>query len=347
MIRKNLQILLFFALSFNYTFGQTENKTFIEGELEDAIKSSKENNSLVLFIYEGTKLNGENEEHSLKENLRALYIGLSNNEYTFFPTKPTIYYKRSNLDKPMEVWIFLKGKIYEIKPELFENRDKFSKSAYHPLEIWENKFAITREFATDNFKDSRDNQQYKFITINYENGEKVSWMTENLNFKSQNSKIYDNDEKNRKIYGLLYTRKDANSSCPNGWFLPTENDWLTLAKHFGGEKIAGKYLKSTKGWWMFDFELNKEVVGIQGNNISTMNILPGGEFNNYKNKAEFEGIRNQANFWTNTKTEYNGVYRYVSFWGQGWKRHDVTGDELKTSQNSREEQYYSCRCIKK
>jgi len=36
--------------------------------------------------------------------------------------------------------------------------------------------------------------------------------------------------------------------CPNGWHIPTQNEWGDLVKFAGGSDIAGKKLKSSEGW---------------------------------------------------------------------------------------------------
>lgn len=60
------------------------------------------------------------------------------------------------------------------------------------------------------------------------------------------------DENNTAIYGRLYTWYAANDErgiCPNGWHLPTRNDWQDLTIFLGGTNIADKLMEtSTKHW---------------------------------------------------------------------------------------------------
>jgi uncharacterized protein (TIGR02145 family) len=97
--------------------------------------------------------------------------------------------------------------------------------------------------AGNTFTDSRDGKTYKIVKI----GEQV-WMAENLNFKTENSWCYDNNEANCQKYGRLYNQKTAMKACPSGWHLPSKEEWDSLVEMAGGKEIAGKKLKSKTGW---------------------------------------------------------------------------------------------------
>ena len=129
-------------------------------------------------------------------------------------------------------------------------------------------------------KDERDGQTYKTVVI----GEQT-WMAENLNYADSNampslkgkSWCYDNNDKYCAVTGRLYTwaaaidsvalANDADNPqtcgygvtcslpetvqgiCPDGWRLPSSNEWSTLITTVGGSSSAGKILKSSSGWY--------------------------------------------------------------------------------------------------
>jgi len=101
-----------------------------------------------------------------------------------------------------------------------------------------------------------------------------TWMAENLNRGAQihwieNEKqmddewvekfCYDNDINNCDIYGGLYSWWEAmeysppdsgmvgttQGICPDGWHIPTNNEWETLINYLGGSSLAGGPLKDT------------------------------------------------------------------------------------------------------
>jgi len=90
-------------------------------------------------------------------------------------------------------------------------------------------------------QDPRDGQKYKTVMI-----DGVRWMVENLNYKTGNSWCYDNDDSKCKQYGRLYDLKTAITACPDGWHLPTSQEWhnLTTAADSGTCNILGGYRTS-------------------------------------------------------------------------------------------------------
>ncbi|MBN2522367.1 MAG: T9SS type A sorting domain-containing protein [Bacteroidales bacterium] len=88
--------------------------------------------------------------------------------------------------------------------------------------------------------DYRDNHIYNMVTINDQ-----TWMKENLNFYTLSGSWYYNNDSilYSDVYGRLYNWETAMDVCPDGYRLPSDNDWIDLGKYLGGDEIAGGKMK--------------------------------------------------------------------------------------------------------
>lgn len=90
------------------------------------------------------------------------------------------------------------------------------------------------------FTDERDGKVYKYTTI----GNQV-WMAEYLNYEGPDSYCV---EETCALKGRAYFLTSARTACPNGWHLPSREEWDVLFTNMGGMDIAGSRLKATYGW---------------------------------------------------------------------------------------------------
>ena len=61
----------------------------------------------------------------------------------------------------------------------------------------------------------------------------MRWFAENLRFRTADSRCYEGDEVNCEDHGRLYRLEDALQACPDGWRVPTEEDWRRLERAVG------------------------------------------------------------------------------------------------------------------
>jgi len=164
--------------------------------------------------------------------------------------------------------------------------------------------------------DSRDGQTYKTVTIGSQ-----TWMAENLNFKTDSSFCYNNEESYCTKYGRLYRWAAAvgksesecgfgytcsfpsgniQGVCPSGWHLPSKNEWETLFNAISDSSTVGKVLKSISGW-------NRSGDGTDDFGFSA---LPAGYRFSYGSFASRDSV---ASYYV-ISTEYNKAGYYAFFW---------------------------------
>lgn len=138
-----------------------------------------------------------------------------------------------------------------------------------------------KDRADGRFKDSRDGKYYKFADIG-----NTRWMAENLNYGNDSLGIcsWDDDE-NCSEYGRFYTYEEARTVCPDGWRLPTENDFSELIENVGGSANAAVYLRSTE--WKGD---------LPGINAYGFSAKPTGSFRWGKTTDNFGRVEPQLGF---------------------------------------------------
>lgn len=93
---------------------------------------------------------------------------------------------------------------------------------------------------SSSFTDSRDNQVYQTIEIN----EKL-WLAQNINYETDNFYCPDDESGLCNDYGKLYNYAEALTVCPDGWHLPTADEWNDLIGFLGGANVAGGKMKIT------------------------------------------------------------------------------------------------------
>jgi uncharacterized protein (TIGR02145 family) len=92
------------------------------------------------------------------------------------------------------------------------------------------------------FTDERDGHEYRAIEI----GGKT-WLAENFRYQNQTNRIngiyvVNGSRENTEDYGYLYTWEAAQAACPEGWHLPTDEEWKKLFEDtYNAEMLINHY----------------------------------------------------------------------------------------------------------
>jgi uncharacterized protein (TIGR02145 family) len=177
------------------------------------------------------------------------------------------------------------------------------------------------------FTDSRDGEVYETVIING-----TRWMSENLRYLVTNQSTSNTTDRK---YGYLYRQVVANTICPSGWHLSTDQEWKDLemylelsaseanASGYRGDSLSYK-LMSTSGW-------NNS----SGTNVSGFNALSAGEAISL---ASNPYLGTSASFWTSTDSVPNGpFYRTMGV--------NINQGAVKRDAANNNDRYFACRCV--
>ncbi len=183
------------------------------------------------------------------------------------------------------------------------------------------------------FVDSRDNHEYQWVKI----GEQI-WMAENLAYIPDDvceldsqcgTWIYDYSGEgsygvNYQIYGCLYDWETAQQVCPEGWHLPSDEEWMELERHLGMEEIeldrfacrgeielniGGELASTNTDFW--------DESWIRSNETGFTAIPSGARDIRYtKGEFYFLGLGSSAYYWTDTAyDEEQALFRTIVNFG--------------------------------
>jgi len=167
------------------------------------------------------------------------------------------------------------------------NSDKPTSSSGTSVEAPANGYDAEAGILTD----ARDRKKYKVVKI----GNQI-WMAENLNYEyngNEESWCPNHSLSGCNTYGHLYTWEAANKVCPEGWHLPSQEEFEVLLK-----------LASS------DVETD---MGTDGNGLDTYGfaIVPAGQYN--PADMNFAGIKHYAALWSSTEVEDFIAYSPIAY----------------------------------
>ena len=175
------------------------------------------------------------------------------------------------------------------------------------------------------FTDSRDGKIYEWVNIGNQ-----TWMAENLAYKTDTGCWAQyNDDVNIETYGYLYVWNKSIESCPDGWHLPSKEEWETLIDFAGGYEIAGGKLKQTgTHYWSSPNEGAVDSYGFRA--------LPGGYYNLISSEPTFELMNDVGAWWSSSEDNERAFVFSLEYYESGL---DPLGPGNK-------DDAFSIRCIK-
>ena len=88
---------------------------------------------------------------------------------------------------------------------------------------------------TDTPSETVDGKRYYYTTVG-----NTDWMMQNMS-DDVSGAPYQNCVAMSEVFGRYYSYEEALEVCPEGWTLPSEDDWMALAMEAGAEGEAEKY----------------------------------------------------------------------------------------------------------
>ena len=152
-------------------------------------------------------------------------------------------------------------------------------------------------------------------TTHYNNGEPIStgWPSYDGAYA-----VYDNDPSNAETYGNLYNWyavDDSRGVCPEGFHMPSDDEWQILIDYLGGYSVAGGKMKETgTAHW------NSPNTG--ATNESGFTALPGG----YRSSSSgyYSDMGDYGSFWSSTAINSNdALYRALHYLNPAVFRHNL------------------------
>ena len=167
------------------------------------------------------------------------------------------------------------------------------------------------------FTDSRDGRSYMAVDV-----DGTSWMAQNLAYPGDGSlgRPYAGCEVMNDVFGRFYTWEEAHdaSTCPPGWHLPTDEDWVKLGAKFGSDPSVAspQTAPGAAPALMGDASFNKERMwarpSVSINGKSGLLLLPAGYAVPSSSGWTQSGKGSFAVFWTAGEQDGMGIARYVS-----------------------------------
>jgi uncharacterized protein (TIGR02145 family) len=151
--------------------------------------------------------------------------------------------------------------------------------------------------------------------LKFKNGDSIKLAKSASEWEKLNEKgtpaccYYEGTDINKENKILLYNWfavNDKRGLAPEGWIVPSLDDWNQLVSFVGGNKKAVRKLKSKEIWDGSDYLINDSF----GNNETGFNLLPTGERS--LSSSIFQSAKLSALLWTSNPSQTKSAF-YVKF----------------------------------
>lgn len=160
------------------------------------------------------------------------------------------------------------------------------------------------------FTDSRDGKKYWCKDF-----AGTTWMTQNLGWRGKGAPFC-NSEVMADVLGQYYTWNDAQTACPQGWRLPSDEEVKAFAASFGATEDENDGLCGVAGAFMADLYFNGTALwpywpNMKITNAASMYMIPTGYAVVSDGRYGFSKMASYSLFWTAGEMEGKGIYRYI------------------------------------
>lgn len=161
--------------------------------------------------------------------------------------------------------------------------------------------------------DPRDNARYYYSTI-----DGADWTSQNIG-NASSGKPFEEVEAMNLIFGQYYTWEEARDACPDGWALPSDAEFVSMAIAAGGTADSSEHatVKGVSGAMMGDIYFNGSKLwefwpDVKITNASGFTAIPTGFATVEDGKYEFKGYGGYAMYWTADEKDSDLAYvRYI------------------------------------
>jgi uncharacterized protein (TIGR02145 family) len=156
----------------------------------------------------------------------------------------------------------------------------------------------------------------------FRNGEPIPLVKNDDEWRELTTAAYCITKKGNYLYNW-YAANDSRGLAPEGWGVPTDEEWTKLTDYLGGKSLAGRHMKSSPS----------DTPTWDGTNSSGFSALPGGS---RTGNGYFGNVGSSGFWWSASPSGGNAWYRVLSSDGDYVYRNDLN------------QRYgFSVRCIKK